>query len=108
MFFPEYIFKTEIMREIYASFPEMSLVDATHKLYELLMPHYIVLTEDGNGESEIVAVWLVVNEDESSIKQMVALFKNTTKIGRKHLSSLLIRTLLSGEFFKMNFLMQNC
>ena len=32
------------------------------------MPHYIVLTEDGNGESEIVAVWLVVNEDESSIK----------------------------------------
>ena len=59
-------FQDRNMREMYASFPEMLFVDATHKLNELHMPLYIVLTEDGNGESEIVAVWLVVNEDESS------------------------------------------
>ena len=72
---------------MYASFPETLFVDATHKLNQLHMPLYILLTEDGNGESEIVAVCLVVNEDESSIKQMVAWFKEYNKIGRKHLSS---------------------
>ena len=49
------------------------------------MPLYVVLTEDGNGESEIVTVWLVVNEDESSIKQMVALFKKYNEYWKKTL-----------------------
>ena len=39
------------------------------------MPLYVLLVEDGNGESEVVAIWIVVNEDSSSIKKMVGLFK---------------------------------
>ena len=67
-----------------------------------ICPLYIVLTEDGNGESEIVAVWLLVNEDESSIKQMVAVFKKYNENWKK---TLVIMTDKGGEFFKINFLM---
>ena len=63
------------MKTAYDSFPEMIFVDATHKLNELRMPLYILLAEDGNGESEIVAIFLVANEEGSTIRKMVEIFK---------------------------------
>ncbi len=39
------------------------------------MPLYIFLVEDGNGESEIVALWMIDTEDNYSICQMVEIFK---------------------------------
>lgn len=70
-------FQDEEMRHMYDRFPEMLLnfVDATYKLNDLRMPLYLFLVEDGNGESEIVAVWMVVTEDATSIRQMAEIFK---------------------------------
>ena len=53
----------------------MVCVDATYKLIELRFPLYIMLVEDGNGQSEIVAVIMVLQETDSTISKMVDLFK---------------------------------
>lgn len=50
-------------------------VDATYKLLELRLPVYVMLVEDGNGQSEIVAVFLLMQETETSISKMMSLFK---------------------------------
>ena len=63
------------MRHIYRCFPEMVFVDATYKLNDLRMPIYLFVIEDGNGETEIVALWMVAKEDEASIGGMVEIFK---------------------------------
>ena len=101
-------FQDRNIREMYASFPEMLFVDATHKLNELRITLYIVLTEDGNGESEIVAVWLVVNEDESSIKQMVTLFKKYNENWKKTLVIMTDKDFVKRRVFQNEFLMRNC
>ena len=55
------------MRRMYDRFPEMLFVAAKYKLNDMRMPVCLFLVEDGNGESEIVAVWMVVDEDAVSI-----------------------------------------
>ena len=37
------------------------------------MPVYILIVEDGNGHSKIVAFWLAASEDWTTIKQMADL-----------------------------------
>ncbi|KAK7884555.1 hypothetical protein WMY93_027678 [Mugilogobius chulae] len=54
-------YQDEIMHQKFTSFPELLLVDATYKLNDLHMPVYLQLVVDGNGESEIVAVFVVDN-----------------------------------------------
>ena len=61
------------MQNMFAAFPEVLFVDATYKLNELRMPVYILIVEDGNGHSEIVAFWLAASEDRVTIKQMADL-----------------------------------
>ena len=63
-------FQDEEMRRMYDCFPELLFVDATYKLNELRMPLYLFIVKDGNGESEIVAMWILVSEDASSIRRM--------------------------------------
>lgn len=49
-------FQDEEMKSIFAAYPELVCIDATYKLLDLRLPVYIMLIEDGNGQSEIVAV----------------------------------------------------
>ena len=63
-------------KQIFSAYPELICIDATYKLLELRFPVYIMLVEDGNGQSEIVAVFLLMEETEQSIKSMVGIFKN--------------------------------
>lgn len=63
------------MKHVYECFPEIVFVDATYKLNDLRMPVYLFVVEDGNGETEIVAVWMVAREDEASIGSMAEIFK---------------------------------
>ena len=68
-------FQDAYMIENYKGFPEMLFIDATHKLNELRMPLYVLLVEDGNGDSQIVSLWLVASEDAITIKPMLLIFK---------------------------------
>ena len=68
-------FQTSEMRSAFASYPELLLIDATYKLNDLNMPLYVLVIVDGNGESEIVCLWLTQFEDKETITELVQEFK---------------------------------
>lgn len=63
------------MQHTFSQFPELVLADATHKTNELRMPFYLMTTVDGNGETEIIAAFIVTSEEEHMIRQMIQIFK---------------------------------
>lgn len=67
-------FQTQGWKAIYARYPELILIDATYKLNNLRMPLYVMLVVDGNGKSEVVALWLVVNEDKPTLSHLMDVF----------------------------------
>ena len=75
-------YQKKIVQEMFSNFPELLLIDATYKLNDLRMPLYIMMVVDGNGESEIVALWIVASEDRISIKNMVRIFKRHNSTDR--------------------------
>lgn len=68
-------FQDQQMKDAFKAYPELLCIDATYKLLELGLPVYIMVSEDSNGQSEIVAVCLLVSEDADSIKWMMNTFK---------------------------------
>ena len=68
-------FQTKEMKDTFKSYPEILFIDATYKLNDLRMPLYVLLTVDGNGESEIVCLWIVQNEEKGLITSLLVEFK---------------------------------
>ena len=68
-------FQDRLMKTTFASYPEIIFVDATYKLNELRMPLYLMLVVDGNGQSEIVMVFITAIETEIAINNLVQSFK---------------------------------
>ena len=60
-------FQDSLMKSNFACYPEVILVDATYKLNELRMPVYLMLVIDGNGQSEIVMLFITALETEDAI-----------------------------------------
>ena len=69
------MFQDNLMKSVFSSYPEVLLVDATYKLTDLRMPVYLMMCIDGNGQGEIVLVFLTAVESEESITKMVQAFK---------------------------------
>ena len=67
-------FQTKSWQNTFEQFPELILIDATYKLNNLNMPLYVIMAVDGNGEREVVALWLVANEDKVTISHMMDVF----------------------------------
>ena len=65
-------FQDQQMKEAY---PELVCINATYKLLELGLPVYLMLCKDSNGQSETVAVCLLVTEDANSMTWMADTFK---------------------------------
>lgn len=63
------------MKQAFAAYPELLCIDATYKLLELRLPLYIMLVEDGNGQSEIASAFLLLEENEASLLMVADLFK---------------------------------
>ena len=57
------------------SYLEVLFIDATYKLNDLRMPLYVLMAIDGNGESEIVCLWIVQSEDKVTITNLLVEFK---------------------------------
>ena len=68
-------FQDHQMRSIFSAYPELLCVDATYKLLDLRLPLYIMLVEDGNGQSEVAAAFLLVQETEESLLNFFDVFK---------------------------------
>lgn len=69
------LYQDEEMRWMFDAFPEVLLIDATYKLNNLRLPLYVMLAVDGNGESEIVGLMLLADEQADTIRKMIRLFK---------------------------------
>ena len=72
------------MRDIFFAYPELVCVDAIYKLLELRFPVYVMLVEDGNGQSEIAATFMLLEENEVSIACMVDFLRSTTVGGNQY------------------------
>lgn len=68
-------YQDQDMRDMFDSYPEILLVDATYKLNDLRLPLYVMLVVDGNGESEIVGLMLAADEQQDTVRQMMIFFK---------------------------------
>lgn len=68
-------FQDEEMKNVFACYPELVCIDATYKLLELRCPLYIMLVEDGNGQSEVAAAFLLMEETEASLSIVMDNFK---------------------------------
>ncbi len=68
-------FQDQEMKQIFSAYLEILFVDATYKLLELRFPVYVLLVEDGNGQSEVASIFLLLEETELSIQTTVNAFK---------------------------------
>jgi zinc finger SWIM domain-containing protein 3 len=68
-------FQDKQMTESFKAYPELLCLDATYKLLDLRLPVYLMLCEDSNGASEIIAVCLLASEDIDSMRWMLEIFK---------------------------------
>ncbi|KAH9364987.1 hypothetical protein HPB48_015965 [Haemaphysalis longicornis] len=55
---------------------EVIFIDATYKLLETRMSCFLVIIENSNGESEIVAVGLFAAEDAHTLRWFFEVFKD--------------------------------
>ena len=62
-------FQDPQMMGAFDRFPKVVLIDATYKTNNQDIPLYTMLCVDGNGESQVIAAFLVQKEDETSIKK---------------------------------------
>lgn len=69
------LFCTPTMRVTMEAYPELICIDATFKLLNIRTPVYLILIEDGNGESQVVAVSILVSEDYDSLLWFLKKFK---------------------------------
>ncbi|GCB65425.1 zinc finger SWIM domain-containing protein 1-like [Scyliorhinus torazame] len=68
-------FQDHIMKQTFEKFPEVLLMDFVHKWEDLWLPMFLLLVIDGNGESELVCLWFMQNEERETIKQLLRIFK---------------------------------
>ena len=59
------------MRQMYDSFPEVIMADATYKLTDLRMPLFLMIGIDGNGHSQVIAVYMTCNETTTALTHML-------------------------------------
>ena len=64
------------MNATFSSYLELIIVDATYKLNEFHIPLYLLLIVDGNGQSEIIGIYLTSHETQEAIMKMMRCLKS--------------------------------
>ncbi|CAL4164014.1 unnamed protein product, partial [Meganyctiphanes norvegica] len=67
-------FQTATMKSTFDAYSKMIFVDSTYKVNDLCMPLTVFMCLDGNGESEIIALALVKNENIESVSWIAEKF----------------------------------
>lgn len=74
------------MKSIVSAYPEfLACDDTTDKKNNVDLPLYIMLTEDGNCQSHIVGIGLLVSEDKDSLSWLFSTFKEENPISASRL-----------------------
>ncbi|XP_037512314.2 uncharacterized protein LOC119389173 [Rhipicephalus sanguineus] len=66
--------QSSYMKKVFASFPEVLLVDATYRTNKLRMPLFVFVIEDGFGRSHVVAYAFVASEQQHVVTQLLQTF----------------------------------
>ena len=64
-------FQDAHMRRVYNAFPKLLMGDATYMLTDLRMPLFLMLGIDGNGHSQVGAVYLTSAETATALTHML-------------------------------------
>ncbi len=68
-------FQDKRMKQLFESYPELIIFDATYKVNNRRMPLFVLLVVDGNGESEIACLWIIKSESREALTPMLVCFK---------------------------------
>ncbi|XP_043269802.1 uncharacterized protein [Venturia canescens] len=68
-------FATTEMKQSMLAYPEFVGIDGTFKLLDIRAPVYLMVVEDSEGNTEIVAVCILMNEDAESMIWFLRTFK---------------------------------
>ena len=101
------MFQDRIMKSVFGLYPEVILVDATYKLNNLRMPLYLMMCIDGNGQGEIVLMYLTTTETEEAITKMVRALKNINPQW-EHTKFVISDKDFTEVYFKRSSLMLHC
>jgi len=92
-------YQDQSMQEVFRSYPEMLLCDATYKLLDRGFTVYILLAVDGNGQSQIVAVMLLADETTSTISAAIKTFQDHNPEWTKTVSIMTDKDFVNREVF---------
>lgn len=67
-------FQDATMKSMFAAFPEIIFVDATHRVNDRNMPLQVVMCADGDGETQIVALLIIRSENVNVMMQSFEIF----------------------------------
>ena len=101
--FTSSLFLNKLMKVCFATYPEVLCVDATYTLTELHMPVYLMLTINGNGQSDIVAVFITANETKVAIMKMIESFKTANSLWIKTCVVISDNDFLERDVFNTEF-----
>lgn len=68
-------FQDKRMREAFERFPDVLLFDATYNLNNYRMPFGVMMIIDGNGESQVAALFIMRSENAAILTQLLTKFK---------------------------------
>lgn len=69
-------FQDPTMKKMFAAFPEIIFVDATYRVNDRNMPLQVVMVADGDGETQIVALFIIKSENVVVMKKLFEIFCN--------------------------------
>ncbi|XP_065312849.1 uncharacterized protein LOC135922387 [Gordionus sp. m RMFG-2023] len=79
-------YQTKKMQDHYLRYPEVVLIDATYNLNSYHLPVFTLGVIDGEENTRIVAIWLVLSESSTTVKNMCQIFKNYNNVFLKTLT----------------------
>lgn len=68
-------FQEPEMKEVFAEYPEMIFCDATYCVNDRNMPLQVLMCVDGEGETHIIALFIIRSENMNVMHQMLDIFK---------------------------------
>ncbi|GBM10848.1 hypothetical protein AVEN_188435-1 [Araneus ventricosus] len=64
-----------MMQAVFGKFSELLIFDATYKLSNYKLPLFVLLAVEGNGENEVVALFIICTESKMCVGAMLDSFK---------------------------------
>lgn len=68
------------MKTFYQAYPQFICADSTYKLLDIRIPVFVLMAEDSNGQSEVIAIGLLVSEDKETLKWFFETFRSQNEL----------------------------